>query len=397
MANELYYTQDISQTLPYQQYMRDIAGIAEKITDRENAANAKNVAAVQSAITSQTYQVLASQNVLRQTMAEGLDAVNNNIDRSFSKISNELGTMTSAMSMGFALTVDAIGRMSNEVCARLDKLTDIAENRRRYDARELYRSAFSRYKDGYFEDALEDIVEAVKLEKTDYLSWFLMGRIYAFGVGEFGNVINLDKAIAAYKNAVFYAEGPAKRSEDAKGFAAEANLYLGLAQLPKSHELRRAGNAEEAAKWLAAAYNSFARSYKYSSRMLESLYNAARCKILLGESGVVLPWMKTLIEQDWPYYIKACADSDFAPIHGKLPVLVTKMRDEVYTQALPVLRDIAETYEQANREGLTAYIDYSDKEQIENCISEGIDPKLPYVDTRNRYKYLLELRGGNND
>jgi hypothetical protein len=77
------------------------------------------------------------------------------------------------MNMGFALTGAAIGRMSKDVCDRLDKLTDIAENRRRYDARELYRSAFSRYKDGYFEDALEDIVEAVKPEKTDYLSWFL--------------------------------------------------------------------------------------------------------------------------------------------------------------------------------------------------------------------------------
>jgi tetratricopeptide (TPR) repeat protein len=399
MANELspYYTQDISRSVPYQQYMRDISAIEERSADSINAANAANAAMVQSAINTQTSQILASNNELRQAMGESFNMVDNTLNWGFNAISNELGNMTHVMNMGFALTADAIGRMSNDVCARLDALTDIANNPRRTAARELYRNAFARYQRGFFEEALPDIAKAVKMETTDYLSWFLMGRIYAFGAGEFGNVINLDKAIAAYTNAAKYVSPDAARSDVAKGFAAEANLYLGLAQLPKSHELRRAGNAEEAAKWLTAAYNSFARSYKYSSRMLESLYNAARCKILLGESGVVLPWMKTLIEQDWPYYIKALADSDFAPIHGKLPVLVTKMRDEVYAQAAPVLRDIAGTWEQAKRDGLTEYFDRSDKARIEKCINEGCAQNLPYVDMRNRYAYLRELRGGNND
>jgi tetratricopeptide (TPR) repeat protein len=406
MANELslYYTQDISQSLPYQQYMRGMSAIADKRAGSINAANAANAAMVQSAINTQTSQILASNNALRQamgkgfnsvnnTLGRGFDSVNNTLDRGFGEISNQLGCMTHAINMGFAMTEAAIGRMSDAVCARLDALVSIASQPVRTEARHRYHIAFERYQNGYFPDALQAVTEALKLDDNDYLSWFLMGRIYAFGAGELSNVINLDKAIDAYKKAAYYVTGPAKRSEDAKPVAAEICFYLGLAQLPKSHELRRAGKTEEAAKLLADARASFEQSYRYSDRMLESLYNTVRCKVLQRDGNGILSAMKTLIEQDWPYYIKALADSDFAPIHGKVPVLVTKMRDEVYAQAAPVMRDIAGTWEQAKREGLLEYFDQSNKALIEDCISKGLDPNLPYVDMRNRYTYLQELRG----
>jgi tetratricopeptide (TPR) repeat protein len=302
--------------------------------------------------------------------------------------------MTSAMNMGFVITVDAIGRMSNEVCARLDEISDMIANPDRTRAREQYNIALGEYQKGIFSQAIRYTKEAVKILESDYLSWFLMGRTYAFGVSEFDNVINLDEAIAAYTKAARYAKATLKVSEDVKPFAAEANFYLGLAQYAKRNELRRAGNAEEAAKLLADARASFEQSYRYSDRMLESLYNTVRCKVLQGDGTGILSAMKTLIEQDWPYYIKALADSDFAPIHGKLPGLVTEMRDEVYAQAALVLRDITGTYEQAKRNGLAEYFDRSGKARIEKCINEGLAQNLPYVDMRNRYAYLRELRGG---
>ncbi|MDR1176055.1 MAG: hypothetical protein LBK83_11375 [Treponema sp.] len=70
---------------------------------------------------------------------------------------------------------------------------------------------------------------------ADYLSWFLEGKIYAFGAGEFSNVIDLDKSIAAYTNAAKHVSPDAEKSEEAKRLTAEIRFYLGLAQCAKSN------------------------------------------------------------------------------------------------------------------------------------------------------------------
>ena len=68
--------------------------------------------------------------------------------------------------------------MSNEVCQRLDDLINIAIAPLVTKSRELYHLAADVYKGGHFEDALEYLNKSLLEYKSDYISWFLMGKIY---------------------------------------------------------------------------------------------------------------------------------------------------------------------------------------------------------------------------
>jgi tetratricopeptide (TPR) repeat protein len=179
------------------------------------------MSAIQSAIDDQTYELVASQDAIRQTLGQGFDSVNNTLTWGFTGLANELGAMSSNMNMGFAVTEAAIGRMSKDVCDRLDAIGDMLNNPHRTAARELYRRALTNYRKGFYEEALPDITEAIEKDKTDYLSWLLEGQIHTFGAGETGSVIDLDKAIDAYTTAARYNKPDIAASEDAKRFASE--------------------------------------------------------------------------------------------------------------------------------------------------------------------------------
>jgi tetratricopeptide (TPR) repeat protein len=352
--------------------------------------------------------------------------LNNTLEAGFGRITNQLGRMSAEMNMGFARTEAAIDRLSEEICKQLDRIANILETPRGTAARELYNNAFANYRKGFFVEALPDVQKAVEMLTADYLSWFLEGKIYAFGAGEFSNVIDLDKSIAAYTNAAKYISPDAEKSEEAKRLAAEIRFYLGLAQYAKSNELFRAGNQAESDALLSAARDSFMRSYQYSGLMLESCYNAARCKVLLGDIPGALVDLEAAIKGDALYCVKAEIESDFDAIRGDDHRLIEKMRIELYGEAAPVYKEITDGYELARQEDLTQYFEKtvqitqdvpadSNRSGItssgvagygisliskatiplfEQSISEGFDKNLPYLDMRVRippYPALLNI------
>jgi tetratricopeptide (TPR) repeat protein len=427
------------------------------LADNINRSMQRMQTGITAVIDDQTNQLLASQNAIQQEIGHG-----------FTRISNQLGDMRADFNMGFAHMEMAIDRLSENICNRLDSLCDIVNNPRRTAARELYRHALANYRKGYFEEALPVITEAIEKDKTDYISWFLEGEIYAYGVGEFGNVINLDKAIDAFANACKYIKHDAENfipyddsrkieiikklrdktglglkeakdlveqqapsgfirisetqggsgaygiqniigaglnahstvtpipSADAvRGLAAEINFHFGLVQLAKSTELYRVDKGESE-KLLAASREAFERSYRYSERMLESLFNIARCKVL-QENASIQSEMRTLIEQDWRYYLKAKADPDFAPVCQAIDDLVKTMRDEEYALCGTVLQKACIDYKQANECNIVSYMESSDTDWVLKHISQGVDKNLPYIDMRNKRKDFQEIADYIND
>jgi tetratricopeptide (TPR) repeat protein len=447
MANELvisdtYYNRTTAMSGGYRDFMenlaksqtKEIAEAARENSNREIAATVASAGLVAESVHRMQTGITTAINGQTEVLQTGFD-----------RVTNELGRMSAEMSLGFARMGDAIDRLSAQICARLDKIANILENPRGTAARELYNNAVINYRKGFYEEALPDIQKAVGMLATDYLSWFLEGQIYAFGAGKFSNVIDLDKAIAAYTNAAKYISPDAEKSGDAKRLAAEICFYLGLAQYAKSNELFKAGNQGESGALLSAARDSFVSSYKYSPWMLEARYNAARCKALLGDTSGALANLESIIKEDPLYCVKTEIESDFDPIRGDYHRLIEKMRDEMYEGAAPVYKEITEGYNLAKQEGLAQYFektvqitqdgllyvdptrpaagliipDYTkanfNREGImssgaaghgialiskattplfEQCLSEGLDKSLPYLDMRQRifpYPALLNI------
>jgi tetratricopeptide (TPR) repeat protein len=363
---------------------KEIAGAVRENSNREIAATIASAGLVAESVRRMETGLTTAINEQTEAMQWGFD-----------RVTDQLGRMSAEMSWGFARTESAIDRLSKEICDRLDKIANILANPRGTAARELYNSAVINYRKGFFEEALPDVQKAVELIAADYLSWFLEGQIYAFGAGEFSNVIDLDKAIAAYANGAKYISPDAEKSEDAKGLAAEIRYYLGLAQYAKSNELFREGDQGESNALLSAARDSFMRSYQYSPLMLEALYNAARCKALLDDAPGALTDLEAVIKGDALYCVKVEIEGDFDTIRGDYRRLIEKMRGELYEQTAPVYKEITEGYNLAKQESLTQYFVTKETTPLfERCLSEGFDNSLPYLDMRQRilpYPVLLSI------
>jgi tetratricopeptide (TPR) repeat protein len=221
---------------------------------------------------------------------------------------------------------------------RLDKISFSLDNPRYVKARELYRAAEKNYGKKLFEEARDDLLKAVSpdMEKTDYFSWFLLGKVYLFGMSEFSAVIDLDEAIKALENGVKYITATAQQNDEAGPLAAEICFHLGLARLFKANDLLHANpdNSGESGRYLEAARQAFEKSWQYSKQMLESKYNEARCKLLLGDADGALDDLATVITADEGYAIKAAVDSDFAALGEKYGALILKLRTALVPRVL---------------------------------------------------------------
>ena len=99
-----------------------------------------------------------------------------------------------------------------------------------------------------------------------------------------------------------------------KPLAAEILFYLGQAKRFKSNELDAVGKHDEAKNILFEAQNDYEKSWSYSDKMLESQYNIAKCKVLLGDIESALSDLYKLIKIEKAYIFKIKLDSDFGLI-----------------------------------------------------------------------------------
>lgn len=318
-----------------------MANELEKQTD-ELKKQTKFASEMKDQIKGMSTDLVASQATLAQTYQQGLSGVSNQLDHGFSGVSRELGQMTAAFSFGLnhishgiSTMSHSLSFMSDSICERLDALHDIANNPLLTQSQELYRSALVNYNKCFFEEALDDVKQAIEKYKTDYMSWFLMGHIYTFGKGEFSNVINLEQAINAFTQAAKYNSPNVKESQDARLLAAEIYFYWGTAQYLQSNALFQTEKKDEATEMLAGALTSFEKSFQYSNKMLEALFNTARCKVRLNQKNAAITDLEKLFLLDRNYCISVCNDTDFTGIKNDIEALIIRMRHKVFIEAEP--------------------------------------------------------------
>jgi tetratricopeptide (TPR) repeat protein len=344
---------------------------------------------VQTSIQAQTFAIVASQANLQHTFQQGFDQLNNTIDIGFAGVSNQLGQMTAAFSLGMARIDRIIIRMTEEICKRLDAIHDIVNNPLLTQSRELYRRSLINYTKGFYEESLEDIKAAVKKNKTDYISWFHMGKVYLFGAGEFNNVIDLDKALATLVQAAKYISPDITESRDARILAAEIWFYLGLARYSKFNELNFHKKDDEAKAFIAESLRAFEKSWDYSNDMLESLYNVARCKVIMGNVDNAIQDLKTIILRDRNYCIKVIDDSDFDYIQENVLKLIEQLKNNEFP-------NLKEKYDRINTilteiNNLNGVLTDSQMAMISENLPENLTSTMPYFDVLDNQIVFQEI------
>ena len=266
---------------------------------------------IRSDIRESTYAVVASQEMLANTFKQGFNDVKNVLD------------------LGLSLLGNKIDVLSEEVSSKLDQIQDILNNPRLTESRELYRQALISYRKGFYEEALEDCIGAVEKNKTDFISWYLLGLIYLYGAGENGNVIDINKAEASFFNAAKYIKPDIPKSEEAKLLASEIYYNLGLSRLIKSNDYLIENKIDDSNAKLLEAENASSISYQLSKENLLAAYEQAKELHFLGKSEDSLKILEELIQIEKNFAIKAINDKNFESLWDKIENLVEKLRKKI--------------------------------------------------------------------
>ena len=297
-----------------------------------------------SAIRESTYTVVASQTMLAQTFAHGFNAVNNTLDLGFSMVNSKLDAMT------------------DRICSKLDEIHDILNNPLLTASRELYRRALDSYNRGYYEEALEDCTKAVEKNKTDFISWYLLGHIYLFGAGKFSNVINVDKAEEAFFNAAKYIDYDLGKSDEANTLGSEIYYCLGYTRLIKSNDLLVETKNADSVKKLEEAEKASRESYRLSDKNLLALYEQAKELHFLDRDDEALQLIEKLIRTDKNYALRACNDKNFESLWNRIDSLVAALRDELANKLAEEFSAIRALGRKGN--GLLVDMQFPDEGQI---------------------------------
>lgn len=358
----------------------------QEIRNDIQASTAMNINAIQgmamgitSDIRESTYAVVASQRMLAKTFNQGFSSVNNTIN------------------LGFGLVGNKIDVLSEEVSSKLDEIQDILNNPRLTQSRELYREALRSYKRGFYEEALEDCLGAIEKNKTDYISWYLLGLIYLYGAGENSNVINLDKAEEAFTNAAKYIKPDIAKSDEAKLFASDIYYNLGFSRLAKSNDYLIENKVDDSNTKLLEAEEASRTSYQLSKENLLARYEHAKSLHFLGKDDEVLKILEELIRKEKNFAIKSMNDENFKSLWSCIEKLIEKLKLEVCNQIKNKIKETIDFYENK----LKANDEIANYELPRNYRTSNIEVfqkkqnelKLRYADIENNdYFTVLNLK-----
>ncbi len=358
MENELYYRGSGTYETAVQNQLSRLQNsnvmLRNSIRDMEYG--------IRSDIRKSTYAIVASQAMLAQTFQHGFNSINNTLEIGFDRMSAQMSDIA-----------DAISAMSDKICSKLDEIHDIVNNPLLTQSRELYRRALTNFEKGYYEEALEDIKAAVEKNKTDFISWNLLGQIYLFGAGKFSNVINLDEAENAFFNAAKYIDADIGQSEEADKLASEIYYYLGYTRLIKSNDMLVESKIDESNKKLIEAESASGRAYQISKENILAGYEQAKELHFLGKDDEALNIIEAIIRAESAFALKASNDKNFESMWDKIDSLIERLRDEVAEKAREKARKILAKAEK-KIEALKAEVDeleFPDRDEVAK-ISEHI-------------------------
>lgn len=304
---------------------------------------------VTSAIHESTYEIVASQQRLANTFSHGFSAVNNTLN------------------FGFELVGNKIDVLSEDVSSKLDEIQDILNNPRLTQSRELYREALRSYTRGFYEEALADCLGAIEKNKTDYISWYLLGLIYLYGAGENSNVINLDKAEEALTNAAKYIKPDIPKSNEAKLLASDIYYNLGFSRLAKSNDYLIENKVDDSNTKLLEAEEASSMAYQLSQENLLARYEQAKELHFLGKDDETIKLLEELIRKNKNFAIKAINDKNFESIWSDIKKLIERLKLEVCDLMRESLDEFVNT--------LSSKFDVAHEAIIEDLKNENIQCK----------------------
>lgn len=383
MSDELYYRGSSSYETAVKNRLNELERSGVKNTAAMLTGLQDMEYGIRGEIRESTCAIIASQSILAESFKDSFDSVNNTLNIGFEMVAAGMGQLA-----------DSINAMSEAICNKLDEIHDIVNNPLLTASRELFRRASANFEKGYFEEALEDCKAAVEKNKTDYISWYLLGQIYLFGAGKFSNVIDLHKAEDAFLNAAKYIDADLGKSKEADELGSQIYYHLGYTRLLLSNDLLVEEKTDESNKKLEEAQKASKNSSYLNNRNVKALYDNAKELHFLGKDKEAIEALKDVIRLEKNFALIAANDKNFESIWLDIEKAVLELRDELVQKCREKLRNIKTKSAESIAESRSEY-----EKKIENikdkdffAVSEFFEKELePYCFDAKRLDSCLEF------
>jgi tetratricopeptide (TPR) repeat protein len=193
-------------------------------------------------------------------------------------------------------------------------------------AKELKKRAEYAYRNGWFDDALEDFLESEKKNRYDFTIHQNLGNIYFF------EKKNPKKALEYYEKAAKYA------TPKSPYHASIAFLHVGLIRYLQ-------GNFQK-------AYEATLKALELSSQLYEAYYQHAQYCANLGKYAEAVEHLKIAIKGDRYYCVKADSEKDFDVMKDHLISLFKELREEACDWAEKEIKRAKELIKDAKSYGV---------------------------------------------
>jgi len=321
-----------SNYLQERQYYSDVSS-AIKSQTKSYQAEIQNVSATLSSSINDAAALQAT------AAANAAAAVVSSLDQGFADIAGELDQLNSMLDWRLSVTIDQ-QRISNlllENVALLLRIPDVQKERQYY-----IEQGFKHYRnaaiDGdLFEDALENLAKAEKLEKTDYVVLHRIGIIYLYAP----KMLDLSQAEAYFRKAAKYAvvESDPIGQRAFNILAGQTNSSLAGQSVTPDAIKTIAGDSYFQAGIACYAQGKFADALELSSRayrllpsMLEAGFLKAKALAATGSEVEAAETAQGVIQAERFYAVKTVADGDLAS-KSTVQQMLLQLRDDAVARA----------------------------------------------------------------
>lgn len=365
MSDELYYRGSSSYETAVKNRLNELERSGVKNTAAMLTGLQDMEYGIRGEIRESTCAIIASQSILAESFKDSFDSVNNTLNIGFEMIAAGMGQLA-----------DSINAMSEAICNKLDEIHDIVNNPLLTASRELFRRASANFEKGYFEEALEDCKAAVEKNKTDYISWYLLGQIYLFGAGKFSNVIDLHKAEDAFLNAAKYIDADLGKSKEADELGSQIYYHLGYTRLLLSNDLLVEEKTDESNKKLEEAQKASRNSSRLNDKNIKALYDNAKELHFLGKDKEAIEALKDAIRLEKNFALISANDKNFESIWPDIEKAVLELRDELVQKCPEKLNDLKNEFEIDDVSEIEHVID-SQKDKDFYTVAKFFETELP--------------------
>jgi tetratricopeptide (TPR) repeat protein len=294
-------------------------------------------------ISAQVDRVVKAQLAAADKIIIGQERLADEIDQAtlgINRVAEGLESLAATFEWGFSELVWQI----EEQRKILQEILDVLRAPLDTQAKELQKRAENAYKNGWFDDALEDFLESEKKNRYDFTTYQNLGNIYLF------EKKTPEKALKYYEKAVKYA------TPESPYHASFALLHIGLVSYLQGD--------------LQGAYGATLKAIELSPELYEAHYQHAQYCASLGRSDEALRHLWKAIEGDRYYCIKADSERDFNVMKDKLRSFFTELRDKAQSQADNEIKIVQGFVKEAKSDGVEmAYELSSAKRELNEAIT----------------------------